>query len=83
MNESRVDYLVSLFVDDMLSETESRELAELIEDQPELLEELQAQLEAADMVSQSENDRRSPSRFLEELQLRLPPLVPFSSTQRQ
>ena len=77
MNESRVDYLVSLFVDDMLSETESRELAELIEDQPELLEELQAQLEAADMVSQSENDRRSPSRFLEELQLRLDePVMP-------
>ena len=60
MNESRVDYLVSLFVDDMLSETESRELAELL-----------------DMVSQSENDRRSPSRFLEELQLRLDePVMP-------
>ena len=77
MNESRVDYLVGLFVDDMLSETESRELAELIEDQPELLEELQAQLEAADMVSQAENDHRSPSRFLEELQLRLDePVMP-------
>ena len=42
MNESRVDYLVSLFVDDRLSEEESGELAGLIKDQPELLEELQA-----------------------------------------
>jgi hypothetical protein len=77
MNESRVDYLVSLFVDDRLSEEKSGELATLIEDQPELLEELQAQLEAADLVSQAENDHRSPSRFLEEFQLRLDePIMP-------
>jgi hypothetical protein len=77
MNESRVDYLVSLFVDDRLSEEESEELATLVEDQPELLEELQAQLEAADLVSQAENDHRSPSRFLEELQLRFDePVMP-------
>ena len=77
MNESRVDYLVSLFVDDMLSETESHELAELIEDQPELLEELQVQLEAADLVSQAENNHRSRSRFLEEFQRRLDePVMP-------
>ena len=80
MNESRVDYLVSLFVDDRLSEEESGELARLIEDQPELLEELQAQLEAADMVSQAENDLRSPSRFLENLQRRLDePIMPNPS----
>ena len=80
MNESRVDYLVSLFVDDRLSEEESGELARLIEDQPELLEELQAQLEAADLVSQAENDLRSPSRFLEDLQRRLDePIMPNPS----
>ncbi|MDP7205718.1 MAG: FecR family protein, partial [Pirellulaceae bacterium] len=77
MNESRVDYLLSLFVDDMLSETESHELAALIEDQPEILDELQAQLEAADLVSQAENDHRSPPRFLEEFQRRLDkPVMP-------
>ena len=82
MNESRVDYLVSLFVDDRLSEEESRELAGLVQDQPELLEELQAQLETADLVSQAEDGHRSPSRFLEELQSRLDePVMPEASVE--
>jgi hypothetical protein len=71
MSEARFEHLLGRFVDDELSSEELSELLRLARDNPSLREEIQQQLECAEMIALSEDELRDPSLFVSAIQHRL------------
>ena len=64
MNDSRFDELTSRLLDEELTSAEMTELAELVRDNRQRLDELRSQLQAAEMLAQSEDEIRASALFL-------------------
>jgi hypothetical protein len=71
MDEQRFEDLLSRLLDDELTRDESSELVELAKNRPDRQQELQSQLEAAEMLAQAEDDLRASSLFLAAVESRI------------
>jgi hypothetical protein len=71
MDEQRFEDLLRRLLDDELAEDELSELVALVKSQPDRQQELQSQLEAAEMIAQSEDDLRASSLFLAAVESRI------------
>ena len=71
MDEQRFEDLLSRLLDDELAGNELAELVELVKSHPDRQQELQSQLEAAEMLAQAEDDLRASSLFLAAVESRI------------
>ena len=64
MNETHFEHLLSRLLDDVLTADELSELIQLARENPERQAELQAQLEASEMITQAEDELRDSPLFV-------------------
>ena len=67
-NDKRFEELISQLLDQELTPDELSQLVELVKDNPDRQQELQDQLETAELLAQSEDDLRSSSLFIAAVQ---------------
>ena len=71
MDDQRFEDLLSRLLDEDLKRGELPELIELAKNEPDRQQKLQAQLEAAEMLAQAEDDLRGSSLFLAAVESRI------------